>query len=303
MIKRVYILVSLVALLFSYSNGISQVDSTFALSLKSKKAIVYSTQGALVFGSLFYLQNAWYADYKTQDFHVIDDSGQWLQMDKVGHVATVNILSKLNYEAYRWAGYSNKQAVWMGVGLSWGYLAAVEVMDGFSEGWGYSWSDMAANSIGATVFAAQQLTWKEQRIIMKYSYHETSYAEMRPSILGSSLSEKLLKDYNGQTYWLSVNPQSFSKERKLFPTWLNLAFGYSGDGMLGGSSNVGEGYDFSDIPRIRQFYFAPDIDFTRIKTKNSFFKAFFAILNIIKVPAPTLEVDQNGNVQFYWLYF
>jgi hypothetical protein len=290
-------------LMFSYSTGRSQVDTTFALSLKTKKAIVFSTQGALVVGSLFYLQSAWYADFKTQDFHVIDDSGQWLQMDKIGHIATVNILSKLNYDAYRWAGYTNKQAVWMGVGLSWGYLAAVEIMDGYSAGWGYSWSDMAANTIGAAVFAAQQLTWKDQRFILKYSFHQTEYADMRPSILGSSAAEKLLKDYNGQTYWLSVNPQSFSKDRKIFPPWLNLALGYSGDGMLGGSSNVGEGYDFSEIPRIRQFYFAPDIDFTRIKTKNPFFKAFFAILNIIKVPAPTLEVDQNGNVQFYWLYF
>lgn len=280
-----------------------QVDTTFSLSKKSRRAIVFSSQGALVIGSLIYLQSAWYSDYRSGDFHTIDDSGQWLQMDKIGHVATVNILSNINYKAYRWAGYNNKQATWMGVGISWGYLAAVEVMDGFSEGWGFSWSDMAANTIGGAIFAAQQLTWEDQRMIIKFSYHPTDYAEMRPEVLGSSSTERILKDYNGQTYWLSVNPQSFSREKKIFPKWLNLSFGYGADGMLGGTSNVGEDFDYSDIPRIRQFYFSPDVDFTRIKTKSKFLNTLFVVLNMVKVPAPTLEVDQNGKVQFYWFYF
>lgn len=280
-----------------------QVDTTFSLSKKSRRAIVFSSQGALVVGSLIYLQSAWYSDFRSGDFHIIDDSGQWLQMDKIGHVATVNILSNINYKAYRWAGYDNKQATWMGVGISWGYLVAVEVMDGFSEGWGFSWSDMAANTIGGAIFAAQQLTWEDQRMIIKFSYHPTEYAEMRPEVLGSTNSERILKDYNGQTYWLSVNPQSFSKEKKIFPKWLNLSFGYGADGMLGGTSNVGEDYDYSDIARIRQFYFAPDVDFTRIKTKSKFLNTLFVVLNMVKVPAPTLEVDQNGKVQFYWFYF
>lgn len=140
-------------------------------------------------------------------------------------------------------------------------------------------------------------------MVMKFSYHPTEYAAMRPEILGRTNSERILKDYNGQSYWLSINPQSFSKNKKIMPPWLNIAFGYSGDGMLGGSSNVGEDYDFSEIPRIRQFYLSPDIDFTRIKTKSKFLKTLFEVVNLIKVPAPTLEVDQNGKVEFYWFYF
>ena len=280
-----------------------QSDTSQTLNQNARRAIVFSTQGALVVGSLVYLQDAWYSDFNSGDFHTIDDSGEWLQMDKIGHIAAVSMLSNINYQAYKWAGYSNTQATWMGFGISWGYLASVEIMDGFSEGWGFSWSDIAANTIGGALFVAQQLTWKDQRIIMKFSYHSTEYAAMRPEILGSTDAQRVLKDYNGQTYWLSVNPQSFFKEKKVFPKWLNLSIGYSADGMLGGESNVGEDYDFSHIPRIRQFYFSPDIDFSRINTKSKFLKGLFVFLNMVKVPAPTLEVDQNGKVNFYFFYF
>ena len=63
----------------------------------------------------------------------------------------------------------------------------------------------------------------------KFSFHTTKYASLRPNVLGSSLSEEIFKDYNGQTYWLSVNLHSFFKSSKL-PKWLNLAAGYGADG-------------------------------------------------------------------------
>lgn len=303
MTKRFTLLLFLFFILIPGKEAACQKDSTKVIKQSSKRVIVFSSQGLLAIGSLAYLQNTWYSNFNTGKFRTIDDSGQWLQMDKIGHMATVNMVSNVNYQAYSWAGYSNKQATWMGFGLTWSYLTAIEIMDGYSEGWGFSWSDIAANTIGGALFVAQQLTWEEQRILMKFSYHATEYAAMRPEVLGSTSAQRILKDYNGQTYWLSVNPQSFFKERKVFPKWLNLALGYSADGLLGGKSNVGDDYDFSDIPRIRQFYFSPDIDFSRITTKSKFLKGLFVVLNMIKVPAPTLEVDQNGDVKFYFFYF
>lgn len=306
MIINIAVKIKILILLFAFAFSTSsygQEDSTKSLSQGAKRAIVFSTQGVLVVGSLVYLQQTWYSEFQSGEFHTIDDSGQWLQMDKLGHVATVNILSNLNYKAYRWAGYNNTQASWMGFGLSWGYLAAVEVMDGFSEGWGFSWSDIGANTLGAALFLAQQLTWEDQRILMKFSYHNTSYAQLRPEVLGSTQAERILKDYNGQTYWLSVNPQAFSKNRKIFPKWLNLALGYSVDGLLGGTSNVGDDFDYSYYERKRQFFFSFDVDLSRIETRSKFLNTVFDLLNIIKIPAPTLEVDQNGAVNFYFFYF
>jgi hypothetical protein len=79
-----------------------------------------------------------------------------------------------------------------------------------------------------------ELLWKEQRITPKFSFHTTQYAQYRPNVLGSSLAEQMLKDYNGQTYWLSVNLHSFYKGSKI-PKWLNLAIGYGANGMLTGN--------------------------------------------------------------------
>jgi hypothetical protein len=138
---------------------------------------------------------------------------------------------------------------------------------------------------------------------MKFSYHTTDYAAIRPEVLGETPAQRILKDYNGQTYWLSINPQSFIKNKKVLPNWLNFAFGYSADGMVGGESNIGEDYDYSHIPRMRQFFFSPDVDFTRIPTKSKFLKGVFVVLNMIKIPAPTLEIDQTGKVNFYMFYF
>jgi len=287
--------------LFSFAQF--ENDSIFRPPLKARKAIVFSSQAVVAGGSLIYLNQAWYSQFEKNSFHFINDNDLWLQMDKIGHITTVNYLSIINSKAYSWAGYNNKAATWMGFGISYGFLTAVEIMDGFSAGWGFSWGDIAANTIGGALFVAQQLTWKEQRMIMKFSYHPTEYADMRPEVLGETAMERVLKDYNGQTHWLSVNPQSFSKNKKILPRWLNFAVGYSADGMLGGASNVGDDYDFSHIPRVRQFFFAPDIDFTRIRTRSKFLKTLFDVINLIKVPAPTLEVDQTGKVQFYWFYF
>ena len=281
----------------------SENDSTFHTIIKKRRTIVFATQAVIAGGSLIYLNQAWYSQFKQSNFHFINDNSLWLQMDKLGHLTAVNYLSNINFKAYRWAGYNNTTAAWMGFGVSWGFLTAVEIMDGFSSGWGYSWGDMAANTIGGAMFVAQQLTWHEQRMMMKFSYHPTDYAAMRPGILGDSYSQRILKDYNGQTIWLSVNPQSFSKKIRFFPVWLNLAAGYSVKGLLGGESNVGDDYNFAHIPRVRQFFFAPDIDFTRIKTRSKFLKTLFDFLNLIKMPAPTLSVDDTGAVKFYWIYF
>ena len=127
-------------------------------------------------------------------------------------------------------------------------------------------------------------------------------------LYGNSFFEGLLKNYNAQTYWLSINPSSFFKNPdSKFPKWLNIAAGYGVDGLLGASSNTweqnGETISMTEVSRVRQFYLSPDIDFTRIKTHSAFLKTFFVLANVIKIPAPALEINSNGGFKFYPLYF
>ena len=181
--------------------------------------------------------------------------------------------------------------------------AGVDVMDGYSRGWGFSWGDMAANTGGTALAIAQDMLWKEQRMRLKFSSSPTSLAQYRPELLGSTFGEQLLKDYNGQTYWLSVNIASFLGHRHSFPKWLNVALGYGAHNMLGGHENPSHPGCYPQLNRIRQYYISLDIDLSRLPIKAPWFKAVSGVVGFIKIPSPTLEFNSDGQFKMRAFYF
>lgn len=263
--------------------------------------------GALSVGSLTALYSTWYADYPQSGFHFINDNSNWYGMDKAGHMLTTYSIAYNGYSVLRWSGVNELNST-LYAGLSgWTYLAAVEVMDGFSDEWGFSTGDLLFNTLGSGLFIGQQLGWGEQRIVLKYSYHSTIYPQYRPELLGSGWTEEWLKDYNGQTYWVSVNPRSFSDGDGWWPEWLNVAGGYGATGMTGAASNPmfnNAGEPIPSFERGQQYYLSLDVDLTKIPVKSPFWKGVFRVLNVIKIPAPTLEYRSiDGNFYFHPMYF
>lgn len=264
----------------------------------------YTTLG-LYAVSMSGLYQLWYKDYDLEGFHFFNDNGEWLQMDKVGHTFSAYVTGKQGFNVCLWTGMENKRAAWIGGNMGWVFMASIEVLDGFSSGWGFSTGDIIANSIGSATFVAQQLTWKEQRIEFKLSDHSSKYAKYRPDQLGSDFQEELFKDYNGQTLWLSGNVQSFLKNESKFPKWINIAIGYGAEGMTGARFNPAD-YKGTPIPsfkRYRQFYLSPDIDFTKIKTRSKALKFIFEVTRYIKFPLPALEYNAEKKIIFHALYF
>ena len=249
--------------------------------------------------SIVALDRLWYADYPRSGFHFMNDNNQWLQMDKVGHVMTSYYLGRMGVELLDWAGVSKKNQLIYGATAGLTFLTAIEVLDGFSDEWGFSLGDFAANAAGTGLLVGQELLWEEQRIVLKYSFHQTSYAKIRPETLGQGFLEQAIKDYNGQTYWLSANLWSFAKDSN-FPKWLNVAFGYGAGGMLYGEN--GSLNQLNQNP-YRQFYLSFDIDLVKIPTKSTFLRSVFSVINFIKIPAPTLEFRSNRGIKFHYLYF
>lgn len=251
---------------------------------------------------LYYL---WYADYPKSDFHFINDSGEWLYMDKIGHITSSYWIGRIGYESLRWSGVKEKRAAWYG-GM-WGmiYLTSVEIFDGFSEEWGASPGDLAANTLGTGIFIGQQLLWKEQPFSLKFSFHQTEYSDYRPDLFGENFIQHMLKDYNGQSYWLSANIASFLPDNSRFPKWLNVSFGYSGEGMLGANSNPAE-YNGEPLPyfeRYSQYLFSFDVDLTKIKTKNETVRLLLNLVGYIKIPCPALEFNRVDKVKWHWMYY
>jgi uncharacterized protein YfiM (DUF2279 family) len=289
--------------LFYSSIAFSQQDSLNPKRLQT--VIGLETIGYA--GAMAGMYALWYKDIPSSSFHTFNDNAEWLQMDKIGHGVTSYYVGKAGYEVLKWSGVSQKKSIWYGGTLGLFFLTSVEVFDGYSSAWGFSWGDVGVNAAGATFFIAQQLAWDEQRVLLKYSFHKSKYATLRPDLLGENLLQNALKDYNGQTYWLSANIKSFLKNENNFPAWLNVAVGYGAENMYGAHNNIwseqGTIINRLSIKRIRQFYLAPDIDFTKIPVKSRLIKSFLLIANIIKFPAPTVEFNSLGKAKFHFLYF
>lgn len=285
---------------FSQSKLNDFLKPSDSLNKQRRNAVIIS-EASLGSLTLLGLNQLWYNDYDRSSFHTINDSEEWLQMDKLGHAFTAYQLGKFGSQALSWSGVEEKDQLLYGATLGFSFLTAVEVLDGFSKEWGFSWGDFIANTSGAGLYIGQELLWKEQRISLKYSFHRTSFASQRPDKLGEGLLEELIKDYNGQTYWLNVNLHSFFKESKL-PKWLNVAFGYGANGMLTGNK-TSTLISSINQDRQRQFYLSLDVDLTRIKTNSRILKIFFEVFNVFKLPFPTLELNDRGRVKAHSFYF
>jgi len=285
------------------------------LTPEQKKKRIWLVAGANVVGystAMVGLYSAWYTDYPRSRFHSFNDFAEWKQVDKVGHLYAAYIESRGSMELWRWTGIDRKKRIWIG-GMSGAfYQTVIEVLDGFSSQWGWSWADFGTNILGSSAFVAQEFAWDDQRIKLKFSFHNKEYSdpslnERSNTLFGNSTANQFIKDYNGQTYWASANLRSFFPKSKL-PPWLAVSVGYGADGMFGGTENIGKDkngniiFNRPDIKRYRQWYLAPDIDLSKIRTNSKALKFFLTFLSAFKFPAPALEFS-NGKFKMHAIYF
>jgi len=269
------------------------------------------TGGIVYGGTMLGLNELWYKQYSRSPFHFFNDNKEWLQIDKAGHVHSAYFESVWSINSFKWAGLSSRKAALLGGGVGFLYQSTIELLDGFSEKWGASSGDIISNALGSSLAMAQELAWREQRIYVKYSFHPVIYHDDQlddraKNLYGSSLYESFLKDYNGQTYWLSFNMASLFKSTEV-PDWLNLAIGYSADGMYGGFKNVWEdnGVEIirDDVPRVRQYYLSLDINLAKLETNSRFIKTLLSLLNHVKVPFSAISFDKENGMRFHPIYF
>lgn len=282
----------------SKNSSTKQIEND-SLNIIRKKRLKWVIAGMSLTtaGTLIGLNQLWYANYPKSKFQFFDDSKEWNGMDKAGHFLTNYYITKYTSQFYKFGGLNEKNAVLLGAATSFVYMTSVEIMDGHSAQWGFSNYDFAANTLGMGVYLIQKLTWNEEKIIPKFSFYPSEFAKIRPELLGKNITEQWLKDYNGQTYWLSFNLKSIIFKNSNFPPYLNLALGYGATGMIGAFENP---TNYPIIDRYSQYYLSLDIDLNRIQTKNKFLKGLFQGLNLIKIPFPNLEFNKNG-VRGNWL--
>lgn len=250
---------------------------------------IFAGQSAVYLGSIYGLSKSWYKDPLTK-FKIQDDSRDWLQIDKVGHFYTSYQIARHTAALYQKAGLSKKQILIYGAVSGVLFQTPIEILDGFSPEYGFSPGDMVANIAGSALFLGQMALWDEIRIQPKFSFQYTSLASVRPELLGSTYSQRWLKDYNGQTYWLSFSPRSFAKNTT-WPAWLCFSIGYGINNMVSAQKIRSQQMGFDPY---RQYYVSMDIDLTRIKTRSKIVRTLCFIANSVKIPSPTFQMDKTG---------
>jgi uncharacterized protein YfiM (DUF2279 family) len=278
------------------------IFSTCALKGQSKDSInhqrlntVILTGGVLYTGTMIGLNSVWYSQYDKQSFQFFNDWPEWNQTDKLGHVYSSFQLSSMSSRALQWSGVSKRKSDISGAITSFAIMSSIEILDGYSAGYGASASDWVANAVGSGFFLGQNLLWNEVRIYPKYSFHRTDFAPQRPGTLGNGLLEEMIKDYNGQTIWLSMDVDKFIN----FPKWLNIAVGYGTESMIYATydQNIEQG-----LYPYRQLYLSLDFDLTAIKSRSKLVNTLIYFANMIKLPAPAIEFSQ-GKPKGYLFYY
>src|SRR5688572_13461883 len=270
-------------------------DSSY--NINKKRIRVLTIGGGIAYGvTLAGLSKLWYEDSESQPFQFFNDNTEWKQVDKLGHLFSSFYFSYGTSRALRWCNVKPRKADLVGALVGFGVMLPIEVLDGFSDAYGASTGDLLANAAGSALFLGQSRLWNEIRIYPKFSFHQTRYAELRSDLLGNDLASEILKDYNGQTFWLSVDVDKFIT----FPRWLNLAAGYGAEGMVYARDyqNTNAGYA---LP-YRQYYLSVDFDLTAIKTRSKAIRTLLFFANMIKIPSPALELSKKG-LKFHALYF
>jgi len=125
--------------------------------IKNRTRIIAGTNIIGYSVAMIGLYSAWYRNYPQSNFHSFNDLKEWNQVDKIGHAYSAYAESKASMELWRWTGIDRKKRIWLG-GMSGAfYQTVIEVLDGFSAEWGWSWADFGANFFGSGLLVAQEL--------------------------------------------------------------------------------------------------------------------------------------------------
>lgn len=293
-IIRLSVLLFSIFLVVDTGYGQSKLNSFFkpsdTLNIPRRNSVIIFESVVFV-GGIIQLNKIFNKDQFSSNCSFINDNSTCLQMDKAAHIFTSYQIGNISYNLLNWSGVSKKNKLIYGAGMGFVFLTTVEVLSGFSKNSNASYGDVIANAGGTTLFVFQDMLWDEQRIIPKFSFHSSRFVSSNIKTMKTQIES----EFDGQTFWLSANIQSFLKKSKV-PNFLNIAIGYGVENLDNSTSN-------SNNEQYRQLFLSLDVDLTRIKTKSHLLKTLFSVFNTIKVPAPTIEFSRNNQLKWHFIYF
>lgn len=244
-----------------------------------------------------YQRNVWYTE-ETTVFHSLEFMNDWnkyQQMDKFGHFSDAYFTGDLAGKIYRWSGFSGSTSVWLGALSGWLWMLEIEVSDAFMAEWGFSWGDLLANTAGSAFYILQQFNYDALGgIHPKVSWHKSeAWKEMRYH----KDPKAFFEDYEGMTFWLTVNPHHYfpNSWKKNYPAWLaplGLAFGVS-------AKDIGI-YPWGGY---KEYFVGLDVDLRKLPIwgDSNIMKFIASEVNFLRLPMPTIRFSSQGT--WFGFYF
>ena len=207
--------------------------------------------------------------------------------DKFGHAMAAHVLNCTVREGLLWGGVDSATAVWSGAAFALLHQTVIEVRDGYSIGkygvfapyLGFSWGDMAANTVGACVPVLQYYIPQLRVIQPKYSVN--SSAKMKQG----GYYESVLNDYESQYHWMSINVYALLGDewKKYWTPYLNVAVGHSVKDIVDRPSH----YTYEGFHEV---WLSLDYNIEALPGDAEWLRYAKKVLNLIKLPAPCVRV-------------
>ncbi len=207
--------------------------------------------------------------------------------DKLGHGFSFYLSTRLLKKGFQWAGHDNRKSAQLAGLTSAALSIGVEIMDGFTNQYGFSPEDVAMNllGIGAGVFLEAYPEW-DQLFDIRIQYW--------PSDDARRLNDyDPVADYSGQTYLLVTKASGIPMLNKnKYLRYLEFDFGY---GTRGYQPTDGTGTQ----PKERNIYYGISVNLSQLlndtilKSNSTTRKITNSVLEYVQVPGTALLFKHN----------
>ncbi len=195
--------------------------------------------------------------------------------DKAGHLYFPYLISSVYGDLFQWSGIEKDDAYLYSGILALTHQTFVEVRDGFSQRWGFSWGDMIFNTIGAAFPYAKAKLPALRGIFFKVSYY--------PSLRFRNNSHKvIIDDYESTYHWavLNINKYLDQDNKSFLWDFLNIGFGH-------GVKNLD-----SDNPD-HEIFIALDLNLNAIKWDFIGWKIIQKAFSFYRLPSPAIRLSPD----------
>lgn len=243
-----------------------------------------ATAGAFVYGYVVQNNLWWKGDKSSFHFEWQHDWKYALGSDKFGHFYFPYLASNIYSQSFIWAGIDSIKSFWYSSAFAFSYQVLVEVRDGFSKQWGFSWGDFSADFLGA----AYPILQSKLPVLNNFNFQISFYPSKR---FKEGSNKVIFDDYESTYDWLDVNihnllPDNF---QKYYPKFINIAIGHSVEKLddKGGGNH--------------RFYLGLDWNFEAVPLHGWFWDLLKRNFNFYHFPAPAVQIYPH--VIWYGLKF